>query len=62
MAEFCSQCSQELGHPHGDFAGLCGPDEYVLVVCEGCLEIQCDSDGNCVSPDCLKKHGSQQVA
>ena len=53
MAAFCQQCANEFGEP-GDFEG-CAPFEVVL--CEGCGAIQVNEQGECISPDCLKRHG-----
>lgn len=65
MAEFCTQCLEELlcepGHA-SDFMGLSTvedtlQEEYAVVLCEGCGVIQVDHTGRCVSPDCEKQHG-----
>jgi hypothetical protein len=57
MADFCKQCSIE--HFGKDFGELKNPeplppDHFWLVLCEGCGVIQIDSDGACVSKDCLR--------
>lgn len=58
MADFCKQCSIELfDRDFKDMSSLCGPDEIALVLCEGCGQCWVDSDGICMSKDCLKKHG-----
>ena len=56
MASFCKQCSIEIfDEDLGDLAGL----EYgALVMCEGCGFIQIDTEGRCVSLDCLENHGA----
>lgn len=67
MAEFCKQCAQEMFPldsrlAEGDFVGTTTPDEeaqglYAVVLCEGCGRIQVDSNGCCITYDCLKAHG-----
>ena len=63
MADFCKQCSIELfGEDYGNFKGLTLEKDWkdnkaCIVLCEGCGYIQVDPEGNCVSKDCLKKHG-----
>ena len=56
MAEFCKQCAGELGEP-GDFEGS---DPFELVLCEGCGPIQVNEWGECISPDCWKRHGQPE--
>lgn len=62
MAEFCKQCSIEMfGKDFGDLKGLSteqhDKDElYCCVICEGCGHIQVDSNGACISENCLKNH------
>jgi hypothetical protein len=59
MAEFCKQCSEELfGKDFEDFKGLTTAEDWkadqaAVVICEGCGPIQVDSDGKCISDDCL---------
>lgn len=49
MAEFCKQCSKALLFENtNDFAGLCGPDEMLPVLCEGCGPTYVDSKGRCI--------------
>lgn len=62
MADFCNQCLDELGLPRGDLAGITSPEAWAearaaTVICEGCGFVQVDPAGNCVSADCLRKHG-----
>ncbi len=63
MADFCNQCCKDMGFPTGvDLAGLSTEEDtkkglYPVVLCEGCGPIQVDHLGNCVSSDCLEKHG-----
>ena len=63
MASFCRQCSLALfGEDFGDLKGRTSKKDWaegkaVLVLCEGCGAIQVDPDGNCVSADCLERHG-----
>lgn len=64
MADFCKQCSIYMsGEDDKDLAG-CSTEQdtrnglYCMVMCEGCGYIQVDHTGQCISPDCLKKHGA----
>lgn len=63
MADFCRLCSIEtFGEDIGDHAGHSTASDtaagkYPVVICEGCGIVQVDHEGNCVSVDCLKKHG-----
>jgi len=66
MADFCVQCAEELGFPTTDLAGITKAEEaaidmYCVVICEGCGVIQVDPDGRCISKDCLRQHGAEQV-
>lgn len=66
MADFCNQCLDELGLPRGDLAGITSPADWaegraVRVICEGCGFVQVDPDGNCVTVDCLRKHGNAKA-
>ena len=67
MADFCKQCSIELfGGDLGNLAKLSNEDDtkqelFCIVLCEGCGPCQVDHTGRCISKDCLKKHGVQQV-
>lgn len=60
MASYCKQCSEELfGKDFEDFKGLTtkehtDQDMAALALCEGCGYIQVDTEGNCISEDCLK--------
>lgn len=58
MASFCNACAAEHGDPRGDFTEM---EEYSVVLCEGCGAIQVDEQGNCISSDCLKKHGTEPM-
>ena len=66
MADFCRQCSlANFGEDYGDLAGITTEvneknNFYCVVLCEGCGAIQVDSKGNCISSDCLEKHGSNK--
>jgi hypothetical protein len=62
MANFCNQCAKELGFPEGDFTY--GNREKPLEpgfgypeLCESCGPCLVDHLGNCIDPQCLKKHG-----
>jgi len=64
MADFCKQCSTELfGKDFEDFKGITAKEDWAegkaaVVLCEGCGSIQVDTDGACISKDCIEKgHG-----
>jgi len=63
MADFCTQCSIEIFHEDmGDMANISTKEDtenemYAVVLCEGCGPTQVDHLGNCISDDCLEKHG-----
>ena len=63
MADFCSQCSEDVyGKDFGDMKGLSTEEDtvdgkYAVVLCEGCGPCQVDHTGKCISIDCFKKHG-----
>ena len=63
MASFCKQCSiANFGEDFGDLKGITHPEDWekelaCVVICEGCGFIQVDPEGNCISKDCLEKHG-----
>jgi hypothetical protein len=63
MADFCRQCTAEIFDQYcGDFVNITTLEDWrsgkaAVVLCEGCGPIQVDPSGNCVSEDCLKKHG-----
>lgn len=64
MADFCEQCAKDLDFPYGDFRGMTSKENWedgraALVLCEGCGSIQVDLEGNCVTKNCFKKHGSK---
>lgn len=66
MADFCNQCSKDMGFSSGDLAGLSKPEHtsqgrYPVVICEGCGIIQVDHEGNCVSPDCHVDHSTGKL-
>jgi hypothetical protein len=65
MADFCWECSKEMGFSDGsknDLSGLITEQDhnegYVssVVICEGCGPIQVDHLGHCVSEDCDGHH------
>jgi len=63
MADFCEQCSKDMGFSENDLRGITKPEDvvqglYAVVLCEGCGPIQVDPEGNCISADCLLKHGA----
>jgi hypothetical protein len=61
MAEFCKQCADELQFDP-DFVGLISEEEVAkgfgaLVLFEGCGPILVNHLGECITSDCLEKHG-----
>ncbi len=55
MAEFCKQCSLDIfGEDYRELAGLTPDKKGREVICEGCGMIRVDSDGQCLSRNCLK--------
>ena len=73
MSDFCSQCFKDMGGlgidltrtdgAQTDLAGLCKEDEETGVLCEGCGFIAIDSEGQCMSKNCLIDHetGTKRV-
>lgn len=67
MADFCKQCSEEIfDEDFEQLKGLSTPEDtenelYASAICEGCGFIQVDHHGQCISPQCLKKHGVKNV-
>lgn len=65
MADFCQQCSIDVfGEDTRDMAGISteadtNAGRFAVVLCEDCGAIQVDHEGQCVSLDCLKRHGIQ---
>lgn len=63
MADFCRQCSiEEFGEDFGDHArpGEILPDDRCYyVICEGCGIVGVNEKGECLTPDCLQKHGTK---
>ena len=58
MADLCKQCALEDADVDlGDLRGLVPEGTYAVVICEGCGATLVDSEGRCVAPDCLRKHG-----
>ena len=47
MADFCAQCSDDLGAPEG-WSDLKGIGPGVEVLCEGCGYIQVSDTGECL--------------
>jgi len=60
MADFCKQCSIRIfGKDFGDLKGITKKEDFekdlaCIVICEGCVTIQVDPEGNCISKDCLE--------
>lgn len=54
MAEFCKQCAEEIGFT-SDFINIKGAKKglYHTVLCEGCGPCQVNSQGECISSDCM---------
>lgn len=58
MADFCKQCHEAHAFPgENDLKGVCDPGMMVSALCEGCGSTFVDSDGSCISKNCLRKHG-----
>lgn len=63
MADFCAQCSEEMGFPaSGDLANITTELDWLqglaaVVICESCGPIQVDPKGRCISKDCYENHG-----
>lgn len=66
MADFCEQCSKEMGFESSDLKNLVGPSSpypaarnafFMHTLCEGCGDAVVDVDGVCHSVDCLYVHG-----
>lgn len=61
MANFCKQCSIDLGFgDEGDMAGITTKENeaeglFCYVLCEDCGYIQVNNAGECIS-DCMKHH------
>jgi hypothetical protein len=64
MADFCAQCSiDNFGDDFRDMAGISTESDtrvcrFAVVLCEDCGPCQVDHNGQCVSVDCLKRHGA----
>jgi len=65
MSDFCKQCSLRIfGEDYRELAGITKVEDWAeekacVVLCEGCGPIQVDPEGNCVSKDCLERHGGK---
>jgi hypothetical protein len=64
VADFCKQCSVIVwggvfDPVDNDMAGLCEEDEMVAVLCEHCGHIFVNHLGECITPDCMERHGEQ---
>ena len=63
MADFYKQCSiDHFGKDYKDLANISTPEDtsqekYAIVICEGCGFIQVNHLGECITKDCLQKHG-----
>lgn len=66
MADFCEQCSKEMGFENNDLSGQVGPGsrypvaQWLHTICEGCGDAVVDSNGVCHSNHCLEKHGDKE--
>ncbi len=62
MASFCRQCAiEDFGEDVGDLRGLNKEDTLAedcgfSVICEGCGYTVVDHAGQCIAPNCLRKH------
>lgn len=65
MADFCKQCSLEIfGEDFKELAGQLTEKQVAKgfvakCICEGCGFTYVNNEGECVAPDCLKKHGAK---
>lgn len=56
MADFCKQCSiDHFGKDFGELKGLVKPGFLIPAICEGCGFINVNSEGECLTPECLEK-------
>ena len=58
MADFCAQCSKDLGAPEG-WSDFNKADPLQVQLCEGCGFVKIE-EGKCVDPKC-KKHGNGAI-
>ena len=57
MADFCKECSIDIfGNDNRELANIAKPDEWAMVICEGCGPTYVDHNGMCTVVDCLKEH------
>ncbi len=66
MADFCLQCSQDMGFDEPDLAGITSQSEWESglarqVLCEGCGVTLVDPDGKCIT-NCLLHHNTSPDA
>ena len=59
MADFCKQCSRDMGFKGNDLADLgrgksLPKDHGWSALCEGCGPTLVDNSGKCIVSDCLK--------
>jgi hypothetical protein len=62
MADFCRQCSFDIfGFDAEDlkFSKPLEEGHYWSALCEGCGFIGVNAAGECCTPDCLQKHGTE---
>ena len=61
MAEYCKQCSDDMfGESHKfypTFDVVAPPGQGYTVLCEVCGPTLVNEKGECIDPECLKKHG-----
>jgi hypothetical protein len=63
MADFCMQCSEEMGFSDNDMRGLLTKEQVetglgCYSLCEGCGPAWVDHEGRCKALDCFCFHGS----
>ena len=63
VADFCLQCNRDFGLDYSDFSHL-SQDRLPLepgygypALCEGCGPTLVNDAGECISSDCLRRHG-----
>ena len=67
MADFCKDCSISMfGKDHRDLADITAKESDAhglasVVICEGCGVIQVNSEGECLSDDCLRRTGASSL-
>jgi len=63
MADFCKQCSIDMGFDEPDLDNITTEDitkegKYATVICEGCGITQVDHEGTCIGGCMNSKHNN----